>query len=168
MAEDTYEEVSFDEGYWDDYEEDDGDIKTPPEERMPWTRLILMTSVAFAFELPSTIISIAAYFGLVTTGILGVVGWIITTILSFYSFLTFFIWWKIADVSLTGTRKAIIRLFIYLGLYLLDLVPILELLPFETIAVLLICLDVRAEDKLRLRKYVEYFLKEYENDILKL
>jgi len=134
---------------------------------MPWTRLILMVSAALAFELPSTILSIAAYFGFVTTGILGAFFWVITAILSFWSFLTFLIWWKIADVPFIKTRRALMRIIIFVGFYLLDLVPIIELLPLETMAILLICLDVRAEDKFRIRKYVEYLLKKHEDDILK-
>lgn len=101
--------------------------------RISSIQAIFMLAVAGVFDLIQFLISFIPY-----------VGWIISVFLSIFVWLTFYMWFKLNGISFLdkGARLAIT---FFLGA-IIEVIPIINILPGWTLSVVLMLLIIRAED----------------------
>lgn len=101
--------------------------------RISSIQAIFMLAVAGVFDLIQFLISFIPY-----------VGWIISVFLSIFVWLTFYMWFKLNGISFLdkGSRLAIT---FFLGA-IIEVIPIINILPGWTLSVVLMLLIIRAED----------------------
>ena len=113
----------------------------PPKERIDSEtgRLMVITALGFDF-----------FQGII--GMLPFVGFILAPLISFLIWLTFWIWLKLHGVSLGDNIK---RMAIMFGGFLLELVPILNILPVWTLTIFITVLMVQRDDKRKIKEFYE-------------
>jgi hypothetical protein len=105
----------------------------PPKERIDSTDGQLMVITAFGLDFFQGII-----------GAIPFAGPIIAPVISLFIWFTFFIWLKLHGVSITDTIERIALMF---GGFLLELVPLLNILPIWTLTILITVLLVQRSDR---------------------
>jgi|GEM_PF-2901203 len=73
-----------------------------------------------------------------------VIAWLGTTIIDLYALLTFFVWFKVHDVSFANPKRGLTMA----GALIVELVPILNAVPAWTLAVIICFITVRGEEAL--------------------
>lgn len=111
----------------------------PPQERIDPSTWQLMVAVALGLDFFQGIV-----------GMLPFVGQILSPIISLFIFLIFWIWLKLHGVTITDSIK---RVAIMFGGFLVELIPILNILPSWTLAIFLTVLLVRNSDKRKLKEF---------------
>ncbi len=102
--------------------------------RLDPTSVTLMVSVAILYDICQ-----------VGLNFIPVVGWILSSLLGIFAWLTFYIWTSIKGWGLSDTVK---KWFVQIGLRSLDVIPVGNALPLSTVSVLLQISFLKAEDTL--------------------
>ncbi len=93
------------------------------------TTIILMIIVALFFDLIQFILSLM------------VIGFVVNWSISVFAWLTFFLWFKIKGVSFANPKRA----GSLLGGFLIELIPLVDMLPAWTGAIILVILSLRVK-----------------------
>ena len=110
-----------------------------PQERIDSSTGLLMVIVALGFDFFQGII-----------GILPIAGFILAPLISLFIWLTFWIWLKLHGVNITDKTK---RIVIMWGGFLLELIPLLDILPIWTITIFITVLSVQHSDKVKIKEF---------------
>jgi signal transduction histidine kinase len=113
----------------------------PPEERIDSSTGKLLVIVAFGLDFFQGII-----------GALPFVGAILSPMISLLVFLIFWMWLKLHGVSITDSIE---RIAIMFGGFLVELIPILNILPAWTLTIFITVLLVRNKDKREIKDFYE-------------
>lgn len=92
----------------------------------------------------------ATYFVGVGVGIF-LLGWLLALGVSLFSYLILFFWFKYAGISFMD--KAGSKLFIYTGSLILEVIPFVSVLPWNTAAVFMVARQVQKEDREAKKQY---------------
>ncbi len=113
----------------------------PPQERIDKSTGRLMVIVALGFDFFQGII-----------GVLPVVGFILSPLVSLFIWLTFWIWLKLHGVNVTDK---IGRIFIMWGGFFLELIPLLNILPTWTMTIFITVSLIQRDDKRKIKEFYE-------------
>jgi hypothetical protein len=118
--------------------------------RIPSHTAVLMGSTAFFFDTLQGLFGIFHSIPVAGTVLATAIGWAVTFIAAF----TFFLWFKLHGISFldSGVRK----LITFFGGTLIELVPLLNILPAWTLSVMLLIVIVRTEDTLYNKTHREF------------
>lgn len=119
-------------------------------ERITKASAFLMIGTALFFDVLQFMLGIFDILGVIPViGIIFIsIGWIFSFICSVYAWLTFFVWFKIKNVSTwESLGKYLPRLIILILVNLLELTPVGVFIPGLTISVAIIVFIVRTDDK---------------------
>ncbi len=113
----------------------------PPQERIDSGTGKLMVAVAFGFDLFQGVVGLTPF-----------VGWVLSPMIGLIIWLTFWIWLKLHGVSVV---ESVERMAILFGGFLVELVPILNILPVWTLTIFVTVLLVQREDKKKIKEFYE-------------
>jgi hypothetical protein len=118
----------------------------PPKERIDKTKGVLMTSIGFGLD------SLQA-----SIGIVPILGFIVSPIISLFIWFFFWTWFKLNGVSIGDSVERIAVMF---GGFLVEMIPVLNILPAWTLTVFLTVLIVQRADRKALIEYEKNTIKE--------
>jgi len=113
----------------------------PPQERIDASTGRTMFIAALGFDFFQGVI-----------GIIPVVGFIISPIISFFIWLTFWVWLKFHGVAIADSIERIALMF---GGFLVELIPGLNVLPAWSLVILITVLLVQHRDKKKIKEFYE-------------
>lgn len=111
----------------------------PPKERISQSTAQLMVVTALWFDFFQGVI-----------GAVPLIGWIIAPIISFFIWFTFWFWLKLHGVTIADSIKRLALMFVA---FLLELTPLLNILPIWTATILITVLLVRHGDKKKMEEF---------------
>lgn len=111
------------------------EIDTEKRQRISSIIATLMIGTAVVFDLVQFLLNFIPF-----------VGWIATSLISVFAWLTFFTWFKLNGVSFLSGKTTVLKIASIFGVSILEIFPILNDLPAWIAYIVIMIFIVRAED----------------------